>query len=469
MTKKKICVTGATGTMGMATMKELSQRLDRFEVVAFARRSKKNQKKLAPFLAMGMEVVWGNLLNLADVKQAVGDADYILHMGGMVSPAADYYPEQTLKVNVEGARNVAQAVMEGQKPDTAKVVYIGSVAQSGDHRPPTHWGRTGEPLIPSKGDAYAVSKVLAELAIVDSGLKHWVCLRQTGILYPGLIFKGSDPITFHVPLRGVLEWVTDEQSGRLMANICEANVPESFWNKFYNIGGGESYRLTNYEFEKLLMKALHCPPPHKCFGIDWFATDNFHGQWWQDSDRLEEIVPFRGSETADEYFQRLAKMVPWYFKLAPLAPAPLVKWGMKFVANKKPLGTLYWLKNNITEKINAHFGSKEAWKSIAGWEEQMPQLENYPQREPRGSRIPPKQTLLSHGYDESKLEAELTIADMRQKAEFQGGKCLSAEMMPGDLTTHLQWKCSCGHEFEASPMAVLKGGHWCTKCLKRQL
>ena len=278
--KKRVCITGATGTMGMATLREMAPRADRFDITVLARPGKRNEKKLKPFMGLdGFRVVWGDLCSLDDVKRAAGDADYVLHMGGMVSPAADWHPQKTLKVNLLASQNVARAVLEGSKADSAKVVYIGSVAELGDRRPPYHWGRTGDPLVPSPGDAYAVSKVEAERAIVDSGLKHWVVLRQTGILYPGLLLKGSDPISFHVPLRGMLEWATDEDSGRLMANICEEWVPDALWNRFYNIGSGPSYRLTNYEFEKMLLKALGCPPPHKVFNADWFATDNFHGQW----------------------------------------------------------------------------------------------------------------------------------------------------------------------------------------------
>ncbi|MDE6145556.1 MAG: NAD(P)-dependent oxidoreductase, partial [Muribaculaceae bacterium] len=407
MAKKRVCVTGATGTMGLATLREFMNRTDRFDITVFARPGKVNERKLAPFLSNpGFSVVWGDLTRLDDVRQAVRGADFVLHIGGMVSPSADYYPEKTLLVNVAAAENVARAVLEGDKADSCGVVYIGSVAQSGDRRPPHHWGRTGDPLAASEGDAYALSKIRAEIAIVDSGLKKWACLRQTGILYPGLLFKGSDPITFHVPLRGMLEWATDEDSGRLMANICEDSTPDEFWNGFYNIGSGKSYRLTNYEFEKLLLKALGCPPPHKSFRVDWFAIHNFHGQWWQDSDRLEELVPFRSGESCDDYFRRLAAMVPWYFKLAPLAPAALVRMGMKWVAGRNDLGPLHWRKNNNERRIRIHFGSLDEWDAIPSWENQLPELEQYPAGEPRERRDPPVDHAFDHGYDESKPRSE---------------------------------------------------------------
>lgn len=467
--KKRVCITGATGTMGMATLREMAPRANRFDITVLARPSRLNEKKLKPFMELdGFTVVWGDLCNPADVMRAVSGADYVLHMGGMVSPTADLYPEKTLKVNVKSSENIARAVLEGSKASTCKVVYIGSVAELGDRRPPYHWGRTGDPIAPSFGDAYAVSKVEAERVIVESGLKNWLVLRQTGILYPGLLLKGSNPISFHVPLRGLLEWVTDEDSGRLMANICEDNVPDELWNKFYNIGSGQSYRLTNYEFEKLLLGALGCPPPEKVFGANWFATRNFHGQWYLDSDRLDELVHFRSGESCDDYFCRMKKMVPWYFRLAPLVPAKLIKAGMKVVAKRKMLGTLWWLKHDVRNEIDAHFGSREEWQSIPDWDKQLPELEAYP-GEARTERRPDGHLLLDHGYDESKPLGELTIDDMRQKAAFMGGKCLSGGMTPGDMAAKLEWECSCGERFKASPTLILLGGHWCPKCLRKRL
>ena len=60
-------------------------------------------------------------------------ADYVLHVGGMVSPAADYFPKKTLKVNTTAAQYIVDAVKAQPNSDRIKVVYIGSVAQTG-HR-----------------------------------------------------------------------------------------------------------------------------------------------------------------------------------------------------------------------------------------------------------------------------------------------------------------------------------------------
>lgn len=456
MHKKTIFLTGATGIMGFETLKEMAGRTGRFDLRLLVRPSKRNRRKLRPFMNQdGVTIVWGDLLDPKAVADALGNADFVLHMGGMVSPLADHYPQKTLKVNVEAMRNIIDAVKARPDSDNVKVVYIGSVAQTSNHNPPLHWGRIGDPVMAAKYDFYGVSKILAEWLLAESGLKYWVSLRQTGILHKGLIFKGSDPISFHVPLHGVLEWVTVEDSARLMANICDSpGVDESFWCNFYNIGSGSRFRLTNYEFERLLMRALGCPPPEKVFERNWFATQNFHGQWYEDSDILEKIVPFREDISAEDYFKRLASRMPRWIRLTPLVPAFAIKAVMKRVALTRDLGTLDWLRRDDCEdRIRAFFKSREHRESIGGWD--------------TFDATPPSEhpIRLSHGYDEEKGDCNLELDDMKKAAEFRGGECLSESMKTGDLKTVLKWKCAMGHTFHATPLTILKGGHWCPECV----
>lgn len=334
--------------MGFAGLKELLQRADRFDVTLLARSSAKNRRLLGPYLRKhpGINVIWGDLLRYEDVLRGVEKADYVLHVGGMVSPMADHFPELTLKVNVTAAHHIAKAVQQvesGQSgvPRQIKVVYIGSVAQYGDRMPPRHWGSADDPLCPVPTDAYARSKVMAEEIISHSGLSHWISLRQSGILAPCLLRKASDPITFHVPLNGVLEWATVEDSGRLLAQLCEDFVPESFWNKCYNIGSGAAYRLTNYEFEKYLLHAIYCPAPERIFRPQWFAAGHFHGMWYTDSDALEQVLHFRENLSITDYFDRFRRQLPWYFPLARLVPAGIIRALMAGIAKKarKDLGS----------------------------------------------------------------------------------------------------------------------------------
>ena len=456
--KKRVLLTGATGVMGTAGLKEMLARADKFDVTVLVRDTKKNRKKMARY-GDAVRVVWGDLTCYDDVARAVAGADYVLHVGGMVSPAADYFPERTLEVNTTAAANIAQAVLAQPNSDDIRVVYIGSVSQTGDRMSPYHWGRTGDPIAPSKFDKYALSKCVAERIIVESGLKHWVSLRQSGILYPALL-KKMDPIMFHVPIQGVLEWATVEDSGRLLAAVCGDDVPESFWNKFYNIGSGAEYRLTNYDFECLLLGAISCPAPEKIFEASWFATRNFHGQWYFDSDDLEDILHFRANTPVREYFAALSRELPWYYSLAKLVPAFLLKPVMRHIASDRRFGPLGWLKYNNEERLRAFFGSREEQQRIPSWDVMR-----------RFTLADRDHALrLDHGYDESKPLESLNIDDMRAVAASRGGECLSSSMIEGDLTTKLEWRCSaCGARFEASPSLILLGGHWCPDCLNRSV
>ncbi|MBQ2372395.1 MAG: NAD-dependent epimerase/dehydratase family protein, partial [Bacteroidales bacterium] len=149
MKKTTVFLTGGTGNMGWAGFQELYRRKDRFNIRLLARDSKKNHKKLDRYAGdPSVTVIWGDLTRYEDVLAGVTGSDYVLHVGGMVSPAADYYPEKTLKVNVLAAENVVKAVQAQPNMDDIKVVYIGSVAQYGDRNPPYHWGDVNEPQTP---------------------------------------------------------------------------------------------------------------------------------------------------------------------------------------------------------------------------------------------------------------------------------------------------------------------------------
>ena len=152
--------------------------------------------------------------------------------------------------NYGSTRNLIEAIHEQGRADAYKFVYIGTVAETGDRMPPIHWGRVGDPIKPSMYDYYAVSKVAAERYVIESGLKYWVSLRQTGIIGPAMA-KIRDAIQFHNCIDNVLEYVSDRDSGRAMRNLCafdaKGTLDGSFWGHIYNIGGGEPCRISTDE------------------------------------------------------------------------------------------------------------------------------------------------------------------------------------------------------------------------------
>ncbi len=450
MTKKRVFLTGATGNMGRHILEELLSRSDRFEVTAFVMPTERDRQLIAPYQKHGVNVVWGDLTSFEDVLRGVSGVDIVLHVGALVSPLADSMPELTMKVNAGGTRNVVSAILAQPEPDRIKLVYIGTVAQYGNRPVPIHWGRVGDPIKLSKFDTYALSKTIAERIVIDSGIKNWVSLRQTGIARMATT-EPIDPITFHTTLDGVLEWITPRDSGRLLANICEDHVPADFWGRIYNIGGGNSNRLTNLELFEKMFNVVGIQDYQEVLEPNWFALRNFHGVWFQDSHQLEEIVPYR-QQSFDAYLVEQLPHVPWYAQLAGALPR-IVRRRFEKIA-RGPGGTLYWLARGELEQIKAYFGSFQIWQGIRGWDT----IDQ--------SRPPKEASRLDHGYDESKPRAEINLKDANDAARFRGGECLSRVLHRGDWRSPLLWRCHQGHEFPASLNLILTGGHWCPICIE---
>lgn len=384
----------------------------------------------------------------------VSGADYVLHVGAFVSPAADDFPEECVRINYGSTLDLIRAIKEQPNADDIGFVYIGTVAETGCRMPPIHWGRCGDPLKGSIFDYYAVSKIASERAVAESGLKKWVSLRQTGIL-PPKESAGQDPIIFHQPPSNVLEWVTAFESGIMLANLCEDWVPDSFWRKFYNVGGHESFRANYIQYFDNNLKPFG-------FGMKdvfepwWFARFNFHGQWYTDSDALNDILKFRVM-TYQQYLEGVYASMEAMLR-NPMAAAMLptkekMKANFEQVA-KKERGSLWMREPGNEDWLNAFFGSKAA-------------LDNLPKTwDEVDCSIPDKTpTYLNHGYDENKPFENLDIADLKGAAEFRGGKCLANTF--DDIYTPIEWSCAFGHKFEASPNLVLKGGHWCPECERK--
>jgi nucleoside-diphosphate-sugar epimerase len=450
--RTRVLLTGATGNWGRAALREFSQRADRMSVVVFAMPTERDREALAEFDGMeNLEVAWGDLTDPVAVAAAVRDVDIVLHVGAVVSPLADVRPELAHRVNVGSMRNIIDAVKALPDPGAVAVVGIGTVAQTGNRNPPHHWGRVGDPIRVSHFDEYGQSKVIAERLLVDSGLPKWAQLRQTGIFHPGML-EIRDPIMTHSPFGGVMEWVSDEDSARLLANLCERDVPDEFWRGIYDIGGGDGWRLTNWQLQIAIGGAMGVRDIRRWYDRNWFATRNFHGQWYADSDRLEELVPFR-QDAFDAALGRAIDAAPASVRSAGRVPAWIVKHLVMKPLAKKRRGTMHAIARGHEAEIAAHFGSLEEWRALGDWSTfVVPE----PSREP---------TLLDHGYDESKPPTEWSALDYLEAAAHRGGRLTSTDVVPGDIATPLEWECADGHRFAASPRLVLTAGHWCPVCV----
>lgn len=460
MTIKRIFLTGATGSMGMTTLNVLLSDTA-YDLVLLVRESKLYRKLIRLYLNYPrIQDVFGDLTVYEDVLRCVTGVDVILHCGALVSPLADDYPELAMKVNYGSMMHLIRAIKAQPHPDDIRLISIGTVAQTGDRMPPIHWGQVGDPIKPSVHDYYAVSKIAAERLLIESGLKYWVSLRQTGILSEKMA-KIKDPIIFHNCLDNVLEYVTDYDSGVMMKNCC-GDLPESFWGHIYNVGGGPSCRMSGIQLFKDMFESLGFKDVGDIIDSKWFALRNFHGQYYLDSDVLNDYLKFRSQDKTyfyQQYLKNLGLIVPLSRFINRLPEGQKLIGALirqSFTQHlDKPRGPRYWFTHNKEDYIVPFFISKDHWA-------QIPPLQKFPHFTDWDTVIP-----ISRGYDSSKPEVELTLDDVQQAAHFRGGKMHSTHMSKGDWTTKLDWSCAFGHHFKASPRLILEGGHWCPECERK--
>jgi len=471
--RQVVLLTGASGSMGFETFKQLWERRGQHDLVLLLRPSSKNKKLfrsyekeagVKPFdgrgiaRGEGLKIVWGDALEKEDVTEACKGIDWCLHTMALISPEADRKPELAEKINFEATRNIVEAI-EAQDPENIRMVHIGSVAQYGDRLPPVHMGRTGDPILPSLYDYYALTKIRAELAVMQSRIRHRVSLRQTFIMIPEL-FSLMDPIMFHQPINSFMENITARDSGRLMVNCLEVADDSDFWGNYYNISGGPECRTTFFELLEKVYGMLGLQPA-RVMERNWFALKNFHMLYYEDAEKLDQYLHhWDGVQSQEDYYRVVWEKMPWYLKMTAWCckHLPPYRWMVERITHsqlsklsQQPDGTRYWVAHNDSGKINAFYGSLEAFQAIPGWGDRMPSLD---QQQPA--------MRLTHGYDEDK--ETLDLEDLQTAAGFRGG-VLKSDSWGGDVHTPLAWTCCQEHTFEMTPHAVLKGGHWCVDCI----
>jgi nucleoside-diphosphate-sugar epimerase len=478
MKKGKVCLFGASGTQGFEAFKELWKRRDDYDIVVLLRPSEKNKRMFAEYEekagvepipgrgvaeGTGFKIVWGDATEYRDVEEAVTGVDWVLDAMAFISPQADYYPDMARACNTHGIQNIVNAI-EAQ-PDGAehiRLVYTGTVAETGDRLQSIHWGRVGDPLKPSVFDFYAVTKIAGERAVLESSIKHWASLRMTFIMpmdfqkYSGLL----DPILFHQPIDSFMENVTSRDAGYGLVRCLDIADESDFWRRAYNMGGGPRMRGIAYDYLNKNFQLSGMSGVEACAERKWFALRNFHMQYFEDSHVLNDYLQY-WRDSLDTYWKELYdSMVPDAKKMASDCESnpdlrKMVEQGthdlLRNMVENHRNGTVYWYNNRCDLRITAFYKSYEAYESIPDWGVDMPQM--HP--EPEWHR-------LDHGYDESR--DGLDLRDLEGAARFRGGECVSTGW-DGDIYNTLRWKCAFGHEFAGKPYTILKAGHWCPECV----
>ena len=460
----KIAMTGMSGNMGTEVFRQTME-LESVELVRLLLSNKKKNNKLVKKLQKSyggrVEILRGSVDDRELCKKLVEGMDYVLHMAAVIPPASDTSPEASYKCNHLGAMAMVDAVKAAYPQP--KYIHISTVALYGNRNEKHLFGRVGDPLLVSPYDYYAMHKLFGERYCLDSDLDCWVVLRQTAMLHNNMLKDNiSDGLMFHTAMNAPLEWASARDSGYLLKRIFERDskgeIPH-FWKKIYNIGAGEGGRETGYDTFIDGFRMIG-GSTEKFFKPNWFAARNFHGVWFADSNELEELFQYQ-RDTATSFWDEIASHHKIY-KLGKIVPAKLIHLFLFRRLLKHHNSPRQWVLGKETEKVTATFGSQEAADNLSSdWKDyklvSKGDFGDYDELRKVKNAV-----LLDHGYDESKPQDSWDVDDMRSAAKFRGGEVVS-ENVEGAYSK-ITWRCHDGHEFDASPYTVLRGGHWCPKC-----
>ncbi|MCM1306936.1 MAG: NAD(P)-dependent oxidoreductase [Bacteroides sp.] len=478
--QKTVAITGASGNMGMETLRQIME-LDCVKKVKILllneRRERKYSRECKRKYKQRVQVIFGNLADKEKCRALVKDTDYVLHLAAVIPPLADHKPKETDDCNRIGTMNLVDSVVE-IKENQPKFVHISTVAIYGNRNYKHPWGRVGDPLISSVYDDYSASKIKGERYVLDSALDCWVVLRQTGMLHSRMLTNNmKDGLMFHTCFNAPIEWVTARDSGLLLKNLIKKDAEQAlsaeFWHKCYNIGGGACNRVTGYDTFDEGFKIIG-GSTEKFMKPQWNSLRNFHCMWFEDSHVLNDYLDFQREDVKD-YWQEILHTHRIYSVGKIIPPRVISKLAIERLL-KDENAPRKWINSKDMGRVKAFFGSSDniscmptSWDNypvlakgqLADGSIDYDEMRDINLVEEHGYR-------LDHGYDESKPDSELDIEDMRDAATFRGGKCVSESMTKGDLYTKLEWECHDGHRFFASPYTVLKAGHWCPECCQPQ-
>jgi nucleoside-diphosphate-sugar epimerase len=464
--KKKVLLTGASGSMGYAAFRELWKHKNRYDIVLLLLPNRAEKKLFKPFESemgirsirgkgivenSGLKIAWGDLTDYDDVSNAVEGVDHVLHPAAFVAPKADRNPALARKINTGGTENIIKAIMA--QPNGAEhisMVYIGSVACYGDRLPPVALLKSGDPLMPSVFDFYATTKIAAERAVIESGIKHWISLRQTYICTPDALTLW-DPIMFHMPVESRIEMNTHTDAGYGLVKTLEQDPDSDFWCRVYNQAGGPACRFIYLDYIEKMVELSGLGDYRKILDRNWFCLRNFHCGWFADAHVLHGYLG-HWNQCLEDHFEHIKNALPWYASLAKFVPAAVIKKVFMERLARRPSGPQYWINHpqEMANSIRAFYGSLEKYKQMGEWDWKMPSPDV-------------EMHTLDHGYDESKSVDDLTLEELKKAAAFRGGLCLGGSYS-GKSAEKLLWRCAFGHEFRASVALVLLGGHWCPEC-----
>ena len=213
-----------------------------------------------------VEIVKGDITDKESVYEAVRNVGGILHLAALLPPASERDRDKTFAVNVEGTRNIVEALKShGSK---ATLVFTSSISTYGDTSKESDPIKITQPQ--SAIDIYAETKIAGEKVLIGSGV-NFVILRIASIAVPAFL-EPPEPWPFTSDQR--VEMVhRDDVADAIKSSVGTA---EAVGNVF-NIAGGSTWRLAGKDYVEDFFDFMGAPVEMAVYREepgwnDWYDT-----------------------------------------------------------------------------------------------------------------------------------------------------------------------------------------------------
>ena len=279
----RVLVTGGAGRLGYEVVKLCS--LEGYQVRAF-------DLPHVPWDHIenlsGVESCKGDITDPVNVSDACDGVDAVIHLAALLPPRSEVNRDLTLKVNVEGTRNIIDSL----NPDSA-IVFASSIATYGvtAHEVP----RIREDHLQVAYDNYSESKIQAENLIKKSE-NLWNILRIAPISVADLL-ELPEIVSYRGDQRVEFIFVDD---AAYAIKACLDRAPSS--RDVFNVAGGSSWQMTGAEYSGRFYGALgvEVEPTYSSeyTAVDWYDTEKSRGLGYQRTSfiQLEEKLVALGEE-----------------------------------------------------------------------------------------------------------------------------------------------------------------------------
>jgi len=314
MRKKRVLLTGASGTVGKETFKELLKKADEYDISLFLRESRKNKKLFKPYYGK-VKIFWGTLQNYEEVKEAVNGQEVVIHMAAALPDVAFKKPELVVSTNVDGTQNVLKAMLSQQ--NHPKIIYTSSVQVYGDRRK-NPIIKISDPIKHNSEDVYGSTKIKAEELIKNSKLEY--CIFRVSYVTSTNIIK-LRPIMFFIALDTKVEIIDAKDVGLALINAIDSN---KIWNKIFNLGGGKKCQI---EFKDNLNDMFEIMGFGKNFLPDEAFSKNHSHCGFFDAQEMGEIQNILGFQrfSLEDFYEEVKQWIGIKRHLIPLVK-PILRW-----------------------------------------------------------------------------------------------------------------------------------------------